>query len=190
MHGLLYSCTYILLPYLMPTTIEDAHVYIYVCTYIQYVHTISGCPVYDPFQNIWRMCSMAFHAATNDNRTQVRSYCRGVVCRAVDPETRHKLFARLNVTEMASMRSFLDPPPKKGQTIKGSGDIGYILHPKNHTNEVVVQGSELHSQVHTHAPTQLLPPLCHVAALCTHLCIHCTNMYTFHVYCTIYVYIS
>ena len=41
---------------------------------------------------------------------QVRSYCRGIVVRAVDSETRKKLFARLQVTEMASMRSFLDTP--------------------------------------------------------------------------------
>jgi hypothetical protein len=117
------------------------------------VHNLSCCPVYDPSEHMWRMCSIAFQPATHDNRTQVRSYCRGVVCRAVDPETRTKLFARLHVTEMASMRSFLDPPPKKGLTIKGSGDVGYALHKRNHTNQVVVQGSELHRQVSTRINT-------------------------------------
>jgi hypothetical protein len=78
---------------------------------------------------------------------QVRAYTRGVVVRAVNPETRAKLFDRLGVTELTSMRSFLDPPPQKGLTIKGSGDVGYHLHSRNHRKEVVHLRSELHDQV-------------------------------------------
>ena len=78
---------------------------------------------------------------------QVRSYCRGIVVRAVDSETRKKLFARLQVTEMASMRSFLDPPPTQGTTVKGSGKVAYKLHTRNHASRLVLEGTLLHEQV-------------------------------------------
>lgn len=78
---------------------------------------------------------------------QVRSYCRGIVVRAVPPETRVKLFARLQVEEMASLRSFLDPPVGKGKTIKGSGQVGYHLYNRNHVSRLVLDGSLLHQQV-------------------------------------------
>jgi hypothetical protein len=78
---------------------------------------------------------------------QVRSYCRGIVVRAVDSETRKKLFARLQVTEMASMRSFLDPPPTKGTTVKGSGQVAYKLQTRNHASRLVLEGTLLHEQV-------------------------------------------
>jgi hypothetical protein len=78
---------------------------------------------------------------------QVRSYCRGIVVRAVPPATRQKLFARLAVREMASLRSFLDPPVAKGKTVKGSGQVGYNLHKRNHTSQLVLNGSILHQQV-------------------------------------------
>lgn len=78
---------------------------------------------------------------------QVRSYCRGIVVRAVPPETRMKLFERLQLNEMASLRSFLDPPVGKGKTIKGSGQVGYHLHTRNHTSQLVQPGSILQNQV-------------------------------------------
>jgi hypothetical protein len=78
---------------------------------------------------------------------QVRSYCRGIVVRAVPPETRLKLFDRLHVKEMASLRSFLDPPVGKGKTIKGSGKVAYHLYSRNHTSQLVQPGSTLHRQV-------------------------------------------
>jgi len=78
---------------------------------------------------------------------QVKSYCRGIVVRAVPPETRLKLFERLEVKEMASLRSFLDPPVSKGKTIKGSGDVGYSLHTRNHTSHLLLPGTLLHKQV-------------------------------------------
>jgi hypothetical protein len=80
----------------------------------------------------------------------VKSYCRNIVVRAVSNDTRRKLFARLNMVEMASLRSFLDPPPTKGLTVKGSGDVGYFLQTRNHVKETVVVGSPLHRQVHTY----------------------------------------
>ena len=78
---------------------------------------------------------------------QVRSYCRGIVVRAVSPEIRLKLFYRLRVEEMTSLRSFLDPPVAKGKTIKGSGKVGYHLHSRNHTSHLVLPGSLLEKQV-------------------------------------------
>jgi hypothetical protein len=92
-----------------------------------------------------RVCASALQVCTI--HPQVMSYCRGVAARAVDPATRRKLFARLDVVEMACLRSFLDPPPTKGLTIKGSGKVAYKLHKRNHTREEVVLGSELHQQV-------------------------------------------
>ena len=77
----------------------------------------------------------------------MRSYCRGIVVRAVPPATRVKLFARLQVDEMASLRSFLDPPVSKGKTIKGSGQVGYHLYNRNHVSRLVLDGSQLHQQV-------------------------------------------
>lgn len=78
---------------------------------------------------------------------QTRSYCRGIVVRAVDSETRMRLFARLQVTEMTSMRSFLDPPAPKGHTVKGSGRVAYKLQTRNHESRLVLEGTELHGQV-------------------------------------------
>jgi hypothetical protein len=71
-----------------------------------------------------------------------------MVVRAVHPDTRVKLFERLGIAEMISMRSFLDPPPTKGATVKGSGLVGYHLHKRNHFKQVVDEGSELHAQVY------------------------------------------
>jgi hypothetical protein len=78
---------------------------------------------------------------------QVRSYCRGIVVRAVPPATRTRLFERLHVQEMASLRSFLDPPVGKGKTLKGSGKVGYHLHSRNSRSQLVLDGSVLHQQV-------------------------------------------
>jgi hypothetical protein len=86
---------------------------------------------------------------------QVRSYCRGVVVRAVPSETRKKLFERLEVKEMASLRSFLDRPLAKGKTTKGSGQVDYNLHNKNHRSRLVLDGTILHRQV-VHAHTYIL----------------------------------
>jgi hypothetical protein len=80
-------------------------------------------------------------------RVQVRSYCRGIVVRAVPPNTRLKLFERLHVTEMSGLRSFLDPPVTKGKTLKGSGRVDYRLHSRNHVSELVRDGTLLHEQV-------------------------------------------
>ena len=79
---------------------------------------------------------------------QVHSYCRGIVVHAVDSKTRKKLFARLQVTEMASMRSFLDPPATQGTTVKGSGKVAYYkLQTRNHASRLVLEGTLLHEQV-------------------------------------------
>ena len=48
---------------------------------------------------------------------------------------------------MASLRSFLDPPVRKGKTLKGSGKVGYHLHSRNHSSNLVLDGSLLHQQV-------------------------------------------
>jgi hypothetical protein len=77
----------------------------------------------------------------------VRSYCRGVVVRAVNTNTRQRLFERLDVTEMAGMRSFLDAPKRPGITVKGSGEVRYHLHSRNCYSKVVQQDSHLHHQV-------------------------------------------
>jgi hypothetical protein len=78
---------------------------------------------------------------------QVRSYSRGMVVRSVDADTRRRLFARLDKTEMVDMRSFLDAPKRPGTTIKGSGEVRYHLHTRNHTKYVVELDSPLHNQV-------------------------------------------
>lgn len=78
---------------------------------------------------------------------QLRSYCRGTVVRAVDAATRERLFARLGADDMADLRSFLDPPKAKGNTIKGSGDVDYRLHKRNHTKFVLRPASPLHEMV-------------------------------------------
>ena len=96
-----------------------------------------------------------------------------MVVRAVDSKTRLRLFARLDVTEMVSLRSFLDPPMIKGSTVKGSGDVGYAIHTQNHTREVVEIGTELHRQVRLH-------PLClpmFVYQLSMMYCILCMYLY-------------
>jgi hypothetical protein len=77
----------------------------------------------------------------------VRSYCRGVVARAVPHSTRVSLFERLHVEEMVSLRSFLDPPVAKGTTLKGSGQVAYRLHSRNHTSAVILEGTQLQQQV-------------------------------------------
>jgi len=81
---------------------------------------------------------------------QVRSYCRGVVVRAVDPATRARLFARLDIAEVSSLRSFLDKPQQQGKTVKGSGLASYFLHERNHIKKVVSEGTNLHKQVHSY----------------------------------------
>jgi hypothetical protein len=70
-----------------------------------------------------------------------------VVVRAVDPATRRRLFERLGVEEMANLRSFLDKPKTRGTTLKGSGQIGFVLHTKNHQKQVVSDGTDLKEQV-------------------------------------------
>jgi hypothetical protein len=79
---------------------------------------------------------------------QVRSYSRGKVVSAVDAVTRQRLFERLSLTDMVDMRSFLDAPKRPGTTIKGSGEVSYHIHKRNHRKEVVELGTELHSQVY------------------------------------------
>jgi hypothetical protein len=78
---------------------------------------------------------------------QVRSYCRGIAVRAVHPDTRKKLLTRMCCEDMSSLRSFLDKPPTKGKTVKGSGDVGYHLQTRNHSREVISEGTELHRMV-------------------------------------------
>lgn len=124
---------------------------------------------------------------------QVRAYCRGMVVRAVHPDTRVKLFERLGLTEMISMRSFLDPPPTKGLTVKGYGLVGYHLHSRNHYKQVVHLDSELYAQVHYDISTKWI----HIFILQTFL-IYPTklidNVYTYvyifiHIFIYIFVYI-
>jgi hypothetical protein len=117
----------------------------------------------------------------------VRSYCRGIVVRAVPSETRVKLFERLRVKEMASLRSFLDPPVAKGKTIKGSGQVGYHLHTRNHTSILVLDGSELHGQVILIS----IPILYYVFAIVSRVLLYitCTNKCPFFVITYHYTYV-
>ena len=78
---------------------------------------------------------------------QVHSYCRLLVVRTIDAETRKKLFTRLGVTEMSTLRSFLDKPRPRGQTQKGSGQVGYYLNRENSKKIIVQEGSVLEQQV-------------------------------------------
>ena len=65
--------------------------------------------------------------------TQVRGYTRGQLMRAVGPKIRRRLLARMNKMNIdtAGLRSFLDPPRKRGKTIKGSGKVGYVVYNRN-----------------------------------------------------------
>ena len=67
--------------------------------------------------------------------------------RNVDEATRSRLFARLNTSDMADLRSFLDPPKKPGFTVKGSGDVAFRLHQRNHTKCVLPAAGQLHGMV-------------------------------------------
>ena len=96
----------------------------------------------------------------------------------MNPETRVKLFTRLGVTEMATLRSFLDKPPTKGLTIKGSGNVGFFLHKRNHHMEVVERDSELHDQVMTPVSFELfiaVPNIC--ILLCFMISLSGDNLY-------------
>ena len=70
--------------------------------------------------------------------------------RSIDTETRTKLFARLGVTEMHTLRSFLDKPRAKGQTQKGEGKVGFYLNRDNTTRVPVQAGTDLYQQVNAH----------------------------------------
>jgi hypothetical protein len=64
--------------------------------------------------------------------TQVASYSRALLVRAVDPLTRGALRARLGIVGTTlHLRSFLDPPKPHGHTIKGSGLVEYSPNRKN-----------------------------------------------------------
>ena len=58
-----------------------------------------------------------------------------------------RLFERLDIKEMASLRSFLDPPVVTGKTLKGSGEVAYRIYSRNHISQLVLDGSLLHQQV-------------------------------------------
>ena len=64
---------------------------------------------------------------------QVRGYTRGQLMRAVGPLIRRRLLRRMNrlAIDTAGLRSFLDPPPKRGKTRVGSGEVGYVTHTRN-----------------------------------------------------------
>ena len=63
---------------------------------------------------------------------QINNYTRGLLVRAVDPLTRGKLRERLQLAASSvHLRSFLDSPPPRGHTIKGSGLVAYKDSRKN-----------------------------------------------------------
>jgi hypothetical protein len=58
--------------------------------------------------------------------SQIQSYSRCLLVRAVDPFTRGALRQRMNLLSSAvNLRSFLDPPTPAGHTIKGSGLVAF-----------------------------------------------------------------
>ena len=92
--------------------------------------------------------------------------------RQVDEKTRSRLFARLNTSDTADLRSFLDPPKKPGLTVKGSGDVAFRLYKRNHTKCILPATGQLHDMVivilkqHTLVKTN---PLYHTALTFTHI---------------------
>ena len=54
--------------------------------------------------------------------------------RAVGPRIRRQLLFRMKklAIDTAELRSFLDPPRTRGKTRVGSGEVGYVLHSRNH----------------------------------------------------------
>ena len=74
--------------------------------------------------------------------SQVKGYTRGKLIRAVGPRIRRRLLARMDkmAIDTAGLRSFLDPPKRRGKTSVGSGEVGYVLHTRNHTKEALTLG--------------------------------------------------
>ena len=68
--------------------------------------------------------------------TQARSFCRGLLARAVDPSIRSRLMTRLdtNHEELSHLRSFLDLGSRRRgwrKTKQGSGKFAWNAHEHN-----------------------------------------------------------
>jgi hypothetical protein len=71
--------------------------------------------------------------------TQARSFCRGLLARAVDPSIRSRLMTRLeaNAEEVSHLRSFLDLGSRQRgwrKTNQGSGKFAWKPHVNNSVN--------------------------------------------------------
>jgi hypothetical protein len=75
---------------------------------------------------------ISYDSLSSTKHTQIQSYARGLVVRAVDPLTRGALRERMNLMgSSVNLRSFLDPPTPAGHTVKGYGLVSYRDSRKN-----------------------------------------------------------
>ena len=70
--------------------------------------------------------------------------------RAVGPRIRRRLLFRMKklAIDTAGLRSFLDPPRTRGKTRVGSGEVGYVLHTRNHHKAKLTLGLRLASSAY------------------------------------------
>ena len=75
---------------------------------------------------------ISYDFLSSTKNTQIQSYARGLVVRAVDPLTRGALRERMNLMgSSVNLKSFLDPPTPAGHTVKGYGLVSYRNSRKN-----------------------------------------------------------
>ena len=74
--------------------------------------------------------------------SQVKGYTRGKLIRAVGPRIRRRLLHRMNkmAIDTAGLRSFLDPPKRRGKNSVGSGKVAYVVHQRNHKKKALTLG--------------------------------------------------